>query len=164
MVGIGHATPTTLISLEEVPVSRLAKLPVPPGLTLEKRFQQLESEVTAGDEEIGAELGSFRGPGSASWSQYEKVANNEDKHGLNNFQELDAPSQMMPSINPMTAEFVELDVHLLVSDRWCKTDRRTGCEKVAAIMDTGASDSRAFPPLGCFGFEAGVFGVTGFIK
>ena len=57
---------------------------------------------------------------------------------------------MTPSrsfVNPLIAEPVDMDIHPLVSDRWCRTDTRSGWRKITTVMDSGASDSCAPPSL-----------------
>ena len=34
-----------------------------------------------------------------------------------------------------------MDIHPLVSDRWCRTDIKSGWRKITTVMDSGASDS-----------------------
>ena len=40
-----------------------------------------------------------------------------------------------------------MDIHPLVSDRWCRTDTKSGWRKITTVMDSGASDSCAPPSL-----------------
>ena len=40
-----------------------------------------------------------------------------------------------------------MDIHPLVSDRWCRTDTKSGWRKITTVKDSGASDSCAPPSL-----------------
>ena len=57
------------------------------------------------------------------------------KKSLKKTPRVDVPtSQMRPSLNPLIAEPTGLDINPLVSDRRCRTDRRSGWRKVFVVM------------------------------
>ena len=55
---------------------------------------------------------------------------------------------MRSSLNPLIAEPVEMDIHHLVSDRWCRTDTNSGWRRITTVMESGASDF-VRPSLAC---------------
>ena len=128
----GTSTSSAMFSFEA------STLPGPLGLPLRNRFQELVSGDESEDEtDLQQQL-----PCCSATTTH------DEKKILKVIPEVDVP--MTPSrlfVNPLIAEPVDMDIHPLVSDRWCRTDTRSGWRKITTVMDSGASDSCALPRL-----------------
>ena len=112
-------------------------LPGPPGLPLRNRFQELVSDDECEDDTDQQQ----------QWPCCSATTTHDEKKILKVIPGFDVP--MTPSrsfVIPLIAEPVDMDIHpLLVSDRWCRTDTRSGWRNITTVMDSGASDSYAPP-------------------
>ena len=128
----GTSTSSAMFSFEA------STLPGPPGLHLRNRFQELVSDDESEDEtDLQQQL-----PCCSA------TITHDEKRILKVIPRVDVP--MTPSrsfVNPLIAGPVDMDIHPFVSDRWCRTDTRSGWRKITTVMDSGASDSCAPPSL-----------------
>ena len=119
----GTSTSSAMFSFEA------STLPGPPGLPLRNRFQELVSDDESEDEtDLQQQL-----PCCSATTTH------DEKKILKVIPGVDVP--MTPSrsfVNPLIAEPVDMDIHPLVSDRWCRTDTRSGWRKITTVMDSGA--------------------------
>ena len=121
-----------------------SKLPGPPGSPLRNRFQELVSDDESEDEtHLQQQL-----PSCCPTTTHGEFGLGNKKNILKVIPGVDVPmTPMRSSLNPLIAEPVDMDIHPLVSDRWCRTDTKSGWRKITTVMDSGASDSCAPPSL-----------------
>ena len=107
-------------------------LPGPPGLPLRNRFQELVSHDESEDEtDLQQQL-----PCCSATTTHDEFGISNKKKILKVIPGVDVPMRPIRSfVNPLIAEPVDMDIHPLVSDRWCRTDTRSGWRKITTVMD-----------------------------
>ena len=94
-------------------------LPGSPGLPLRNRFQELVSDDESEDEtDLQQQL-----PCCSATTTHDEFGMSNKKKILRVIPGVDVPMTPMRSfVNPLIADPVDMDMHPLVLDRWCRTE------------------------------------------
>ena len=123
---IDVVTSLAILSLEASPLTYSGNLPDPPGLLLKIRFQEMESDSDSEDDEVTE---------TACRKQYPKVVGpryiDTRRKRFTFTRGANLPtSHINPSVRTLIVEPDELDIHCMVSGRWCRTDTNRGWRKI----------------------------------